>query len=296
MPSYSLWRFGALGGHRRTCSVVLDCFVVEDPCTLNVLSIFNPEKNSREDFQVWSAAESDVDGCMALSNPTVVQPTTKLSSDDVPVLCILDALTAAGYEGKKAAMVHDNSHKFFDCRGLSRRRWYLKAVLAFDDLLKRGTESFRSSGSETCFRLLLKSPSGVPPGLKAAHYKSQLKKLQNPEDCRCLDQLPPRIHSRPKIGAVKSIDVVDFAGGSSSDEDVAKPVVDEVAGEDPASSSVVRLWWTRWQAKILLQVRPRAPPAHHHPLLQMHPWQVAVTLKMMDPRWMRHGQLIWQAC
>ena len=87
---------------------------------------------------------------------------------------------------------------------------------------------------------MLKSPSGVPPGLKAAHYKSELRKLQNPEDCRCLDKLPPRIHSRTKIVAVKSkIDVVDFAGGSSSDEDAAKPAVDEVAGEDPASSSVV---------------------------------------------------------
>ena len=56
------------------------------------MQMLEPETNSREDFKLWTAVPSDVE---------VEKPTTHLSSDQIPILCILDSLCAAGFEGKE---------------------------------------------------------------------------------------------------------------------------------------------------------------------------------------------------
>jgi hypothetical protein len=73
----------------------LDVFETENPETVD-LATFLKNPDDRANLFVWREDASDVEGCISLCSPQVLQATTKLSDRKVPVLSLMDALAAAG--------------------------------------------------------------------------------------------------------------------------------------------------------------------------------------------------------
>ena len=67
---------------------------------------------------------SDVNGCIALVRPVVVEVDSHLNGKKVPVLCLVDALKAAGYAFVDRLVVHKpaDALKLVDGRRLASKR------------------------------------------------------------------------------------------------------------------------------------------------------------------------------
>lgn len=102
-----------------------EVFRVEDPVTVDVLGLCGGVTDRRRWLR-WSPGESDVDGCMTMSCPTILAPREKLSSTNTPVLCLLDALDERGFHGADKKIMHHVGQKEYDSRAVVEK----KVVLA----------------------------------------------------------------------------------------------------------------------------------------------------------------------
>lgn len=160
-----------------TSSSPQQVFIYQDPCSVDILLLCDGVEHRRE-WLSWTARPSDVDGCVELHSPTMLQPSFPLHSPKIPVLCLLDALHEKGYQGSSKTVVHKRDGPLaYDCRNLVGKRFYLQCVLAAPELLN--TEgSFPSGQPASFYQLMLKTKQ--VPDLKGGSksYRLRLAELE----------------------------------------------------------------------------------------------------------------------
>ena len=158
----------------------LEVFVLQDPCTVDVLRLLGGNIMERELWRIWQKRSSDIDGCWCLHSPAKLATKEKLTSDTVPVLALLDELQTAGWSGQPCRTQHTvTAPKLFDHRNSFGKRWYFQCLLSLEDIIGRSVseDGFHSCGPQAYYKLLLKSTSIVEPGLPAKEYQKMLAKL-----------------------------------------------------------------------------------------------------------------------
>lgn len=160
-----------------------EIFVVdEQPATVDILRLCGSSLSQRHQFLEWEARESDVQGCTNLRNPAPARPSMELSDPAVPILMLLDALRAAGFEARSGPVTHSlGGDAAFDNRRLPTKRNYLKCVLCSSDLFAAGVPTFQSTRSTTWYGYLLRYRRAPPAGLSAKALREQVEGEEEPE-------------------------------------------------------------------------------------------------------------------
>lgn len=205
-----------------------ECFVYQDPCLVDLLSITGAKLENRRQWLRWSSRPSDVDGCQTMFAAKPLVPGLSLSDRSVPVLSLIDALEAAGHEGVPHKVFHHLvGVKQYDSRALSSKRTYLQAVLAAAELFAAGVPGFSSGHAHAYYALLLKTKELPDPTLGALAYRRKLAELDG--DALQLKLLDRPVGGdqmiaavpKPRLGKIEPFGEV--TGDPGSDDDVAVP-------------------------------------------------------------------------
>lgn len=220
-----------------------DVFCLQDPMHLDVLGICGGATQRRRWFK-WTPALSDVEGCVSMTRPEVLSPDIPLSSDKVPVLCLLDELDSKGFRGEEQLCLHDRSQRrVYDTRGVTAKRAYLQSILALSDLLQAGIKSFPSGQSNAYYVLMLQTRQQVPTGLAASEYKRQLAIAAGGgrDDLDAL-ALRPQLATAPPAAPAALEDAADdssIVGSGPPGKLVEAPPVMDSENEDDGESDEV---------------------------------------------------------
>ena len=124
-------------------------------------------------MRVGEVAEADVEGCVLLQAPQLLNVQGALSSPTVPVLSLIDRLHELGFTPFAGAVKHTPvSARVYDSRSPTRKGFYYQVLLCMDELFRNHIGEFSSLDPAARFELLLKYKAPAPRGLKAAEYKN----------------------------------------------------------------------------------------------------------------------------
>lgn len=185
-----------------------------------------------------------------MRDASVLQHNIPLSSPRVPVLSLVDALRAQGFQGVGERIVHTaTAGHVYDSRQLPAKRTYLQCVLALPQLLEAGVTSIPSGQPSAYYALVLKTRKQVPLNMGAIAYRKQLAETEG--DFEALLALeaeapeppPPPIADRaPPARRASDDDADSIVGGDDEGwHHAARPAVaaDGVpAGEPPPAALV----------------------------------------------------------
>jgi hypothetical protein len=185
---YQIWSGVHVWPHTKD---VIAAFIDGTPRVVDILGIIAGADPRSVVFE-WSLTESDVSDCICLCSPTTLTPVVPLSSPSVPVLCLLDAVRAKGFEGRACIVSHQVDGPLrFDSRKICSKRAYLQCLLALPDIFAAGVEAFPSDMPQVFYNLLLKSPEQATLGLTAAEYKLMLAGAEHGHHFDVLDAPVP---------------------------------------------------------------------------------------------------------
>ena len=127
----------------------------------------------------WHVEDSTQRGCLALSRPAPVRhEPDNLAIEDLPAICLLEALADAGWQRGQTPEAHTAlSPKTFTVSDPLASKAYLRCLLRLDDLLGPGKMvELRPKQSAMYYNCILATerPQLVPLGQAAAVYKSLL--------------------------------------------------------------------------------------------------------------------------
>ena len=104
---------------------MLEILAVEEPCRVDVLGLLGMSLDSRENFLLWLPCSSEIDACFGLRDATPARSHVRLRSTSCPVLCLLDALDAAGWTAFEGPASHaEESPMLYDSSKLSKKLSY----------------------------------------------------------------------------------------------------------------------------------------------------------------------------
>lgn len=83
----------------------LECFVFLEPCKMDLVRLMGVDLSVRQRIFKWSSKPSDIEGCFTLYAPEPLRPRMSLGDAGLPALCLLDALTAAGWSSVERVVV-----------------------------------------------------------------------------------------------------------------------------------------------------------------------------------------------
>ena len=152
----------------------IDTFVLEEPCTADVLHLIGTKREARKKLIQWTPAMSDVQGCVALANPQPVKCKVSLGDEKVPFLALVDELEDQGFVGvdKKVRHGPGDAGKQYDAR--STFRTYLQCVITQESLFRAGCKMFPSDGLSIFYKCLMRFPT-VAADLSSQEYKNMLR-------------------------------------------------------------------------------------------------------------------------
>ena len=206
----------------------LEAFVIEEPCKLDVISLFGADLLLWRQLRVWKSKESDVEGCITLygSSPLAARKFSVLDST-IPVLMLIDLLQEAGFEPVEEALVHTpDSRLAFDRRSPASRRLYYQCLLVRATLWEKGVVDIHSNGSQADFKALVGCRRPVRHGLKAADYRKMLAESEGDVVALALQgrkrARPPALEAvgRPPIAPRSPSVCSSIAGDAAPMEDV----------------------------------------------------------------------------
>jgi hypothetical protein len=169
----------------------LNVFALADPCMIDIISLVADDNVlDRSRWLTWEAADSDLEGCIALRNSSPLSTKCKLNDKTCPILSLLDCLREQGFESRSCKVQHkEGEAKIYDRRQLMRSRPYLQCVVSLPEL--NGIE-FPSGHVQAFYELLLRTREMPPLGLSAKEYKLRLAKLDGNEiQLAALDRKQP---------------------------------------------------------------------------------------------------------
>ena len=170
----------------------LNCFVVEDPMGVDILSVCGCTDADRRKIMVWEAKLSDVEGCTELCNARTLSYTSPLTAKGAPILALLDELASRGIAPVQQRIRHSAECKMeYDHRNVCSTREYLRCVLCLPALLQAGVKEFDSAQTQSLYKLLLLNPAKAQPGLSGKEYKRLLSLEAGEVSCSITSLLKP---------------------------------------------------------------------------------------------------------
>ena len=137
-----------------------EVFVLEEPCTLDILKRVEPTLGCRARMFRWYTEKSDLLGCISMVRPEQLRPpaTWSLAHERMPTVCLLDALQHGGFQAVTKIVNHtaDPMTKQYDSKHPTGKRNYFRCVLASEELFNAGVESFKSNRSSAWYAHMLK--------------------------------------------------------------------------------------------------------------------------------------------
>ena len=125
---------------------------------MDILLITGIDERVRSEWRMWDVVDmSEVDVCVRLSNGKPLQiDLTWLRENAVSVLS--RRVPEQGFRGHSGVVQHTpDAWPTYDARALTSKRSYQQALLARDALWAAGVQSFESTRSQACFRLMLRT-------------------------------------------------------------------------------------------------------------------------------------------
>lgn len=198
-----------------------NCFVYQDPSTIDMIGVCGGASFPRQHMKVWKPSPSDVEGCICLSESAPLKPHMGLLSADCPVLCLLDQLEQLGFASRKEKVVHNkDTGSYFDSHNVVGRGPYLQCVLILDQLLAAGVVGFDSRQSLSYYKLMLRTRGPIAQGETSKFYKrkfAELKDLAEVHDM--MERMPDPSCKKMRLDKKK-------------DESEEKDSDSEIAGDD----------------------------------------------------------------
>jgi hypothetical protein len=155
----------------------VEVFVVDEPCEIDLVQLVGLDFKVRAEVHMWQASESDVGGCLSLTDMQPVRPLMPLSSADIPILSLMDELDASGFVAVSRRVNHVQGGALeYDTRGVVSKRCYFQCLLAADELWLKGIQDFSSLHSAAYYRLLLlcREPPNMPLSAKECERRIAL--------------------------------------------------------------------------------------------------------------------------
>ena len=211
----------------------------------------------RDLFWRWEEAPCDTEGRVRLVKPCPVSLSgISLKSKHVPVLCLMDELVAQGWSFVDRICRHSQEDvvKEADNRTPEARRYYYQCLLCLNKLWDMGMPSFRSSGPQGFYLLLL---HGKVAGLERGALRRRVAELEGDpvalQALACEDRAPVELAlpPLPGAGALALMDVDGVLG-----EEGILPLLVALPMQrtapmthHPAAPPARRLWFVATQAK-----------------------------------------------
>ena len=190
----------------------VEAFPVEDPYTMDFMALLPRHIDSRSDIRTWTPGRSDVEGCIALTNPEIPRPRLLLNDPKLCVLSLVDELESRGWHKGPALVIHvPGGPRIFDGRCLASKKMYLRCVLSLDTIFQAGIDAVRSDRPQAWYALLLRSPKDCNEHLSARACKHLLQ--ERPDISLLTDNrlaCAPRVHSGAgdEVGSIAGDDGV----------------------------------------------------------------------------------------
>ena len=200
----------------------------DDPATIDILRLTGADTDitTRQHVLHWSAAVSDVEGCVHLYGPKPLQPRVNIGDAKTPTLYLLDALDAKGF----AMHVGPTEHCFgapllFDSRQVLPKKHYLLCLLISEDLwAAKSIERFNSLNSDTWYKYLLKFRREPPAQTTAKQLKQMMESTE--AEAVALPALAALLPAVPAAAAAPDL---------AADEDIACDAPPPPPATTPAS-------------------------------------------------------------
>ena len=201
----------------------LTTFRLEDPLRVDLLAFTGNGSLAevRGQIKKWEARPSTVDGCIELFAPSALSTGLKLSSKNMPVLCLLEELRDAGWMPVERTVQHtSDGERVFDCRKPTASRFYLQAVLASAELFRRGAMEFRSGCPQTFYKHLLAAPAAARQAMPAKERAIAMARLEGDEvKIAMLESAAKRYRRSPPPAPV----AIDDEFGGDDPDDLGEP-------------------------------------------------------------------------
>ena len=150
-----------------------------DPTKVDILEACRADRRLLQHMFHWTAGTSDLQGCIRLSAPKLLQPRLPLGSPRMPVLVLLQELESRGYMAAESRIVHEPGKEDlrYDARRLSQQRFYFQCLLGIEDLGRKGLLTLPSGKSQAAYVLCLRSKNLQDFDWTAKDHVKQAKDL-----------------------------------------------------------------------------------------------------------------------
>ena len=222
-----------MGGLATEDKDTLDTFVADRPVGIDIVRAICSASGTRDSVRGWTGAESaTTPGCVSLTQPKALAPKLSLGDAKCPILCLLDALRAQGYHAVQRRVVHRSGGKEYDMRKVTTKRFYFQCVLGQEKIWAAEVKEFKSTLSQSAYRLLLRCPRQFEERFSAKDCEAVLAKAEG--DIALAQALQEQPSAPPTLASI---------AGDAGDDDVmveapggASPLAD--ADDDGADGAI----------------------------------------------------------
>ena len=122
-----------------------DCFVLEDPHNVDVMSMCGSTPEDRDRWRCWSVDDSTIDGCIRFHTPQPLAVTMDITKKHFPVLALHDLLHSGGWSPEPALRTHGGprSAKRYDSRKPLEKTFLLQMPPGLVAPFQRGRQKVR---------------------------------------------------------------------------------------------------------------------------------------------------------
>jgi hypothetical protein len=173
----------------------IQAYAVQPPGLLDLVELTGIADDGRHQVRRWEVgAESLIAGCVSLSDPQLLQPTSRdTRSKSYPVYALLDILAERGYEPIAGEVRHTKrpARLQYDCRTLATSRSYLSCVVHSSELFAAKVTQFTSGCSSSWYDALMHCKRDLDRGLKRKDLKALMGEATADATIDCVPDLLP---------------------------------------------------------------------------------------------------------
>lgn len=210
----------------------IELFHVEEPKRVDLLNVLSvgQDISMLEHIHRWAPCESDVEGCLDLKDPVLLQPTCDVMDPKTSVLSAALALQREGWRGAAHAIDHiDLEEKTMDFRRPTSKLYYFQVLLIIRELFNNGCDCIPSDQPQSYYQVLLKLKRPVPADKGDKYYKAALARGSAVREDG--DQPVPKRRRMPVVLARVAARGVPAAGPDDGAA-VGGPDLAGIAGDD----------------------------------------------------------------
>ena len=180
----------------------LEAFIVEDPLTVDILSLTGENLDRRHTIMTYDPADSDIAGCTSLRNGRPLAPQGTASNKALSSLALMDLLESKGYVRMWQKQTHTaKTRYYYDARKASAKSDSFRCLLLFESLMKTGLTTLVSGWSNVRYRRIIINGKDVTDDNQKTGKRKRALKDQEATYTKALTGLEnvPCVVPRPRI-------------------------------------------------------------------------------------------------